>query len=930
MLTLQELKRDDDARKRLDQARAQYPESPELVVLDAAFLSKAKKSDQAEKVLSAFLEQYPDNIPVVQAKAQVLDKELGRPADARKLLGSIAERGDNSAPLVQLGLMEIEAKDFDAASRTIARVRDRWKDAATGELLDAQLALAKNDVNGASDFFDAALKKDPNNKLVQFWKARLDSRSNPEAASKALEQLFQGGSNKEVDNGLSLVAASQSALAEINSESGDLDSAIVRYKEMLKTGSAPTFDRSIRWKIVAAQVAKKDWATAKAEINALLQDPKNPPTAEELVRASTFFRLNREDDRALALVDQVLKGDPTYAGAVVTRAEILSRGKKFAESKATIQKALDASNLGGRKAPDVLFLMLAAVESTTPPIADSFVRAGLAIDRGLEAAPESKELVQAKSRILAINQGPKAATTFLEEKAKAFPKGPFRGMLLSTLAEQGDFASGELLAAEMAKEDPADVAAAVSQVQMIAGRSVAATNSGDRAGAKKLDDRASALIYEFRSKFKNEPSFVQLDSELEIRRGDTTRAIALTRDLDAISKGSAVGSLLRAQIFASKGQTREAAESYAEALAKNPRLPEARLQLARLSLRNGQTDEALRQAKFLQDADPDQPTGLAALLVEARALASQPGTSAQVQANRLKALEKLNGLIKNRPDYSDAAYLAADLQMMVGDRAKAVTVLTDALKVNPDDASALSMAIQILAESRQRGQGGTLKPDLDQADRIAVTYAENDPKGGRMMAASSGFSRAGRLDRAIPWAEKAASKLNSIPARLQLGDLLLTHSEAQTDQDKARELQTRALDQYDKILEASPDVIEAVNNKAWILHRYKDDSKKALELAQGLLQRVDPNSLPGEFYDTLGSIQEGMNRPKDAEESYKKGLGKSPDHPVLNYHMGALMAADSTRSSKAANYLKVAQAGSERLPADMAGNLPSLLKKVGE
>ena len=121
-----------------------------------------------------------------------------------------------------------------------------------------------------------------------------------------------------------------------------------------------------------------------------------------------------------------------------------------------------------------------------------------------------------------------------------------------------------------------------------------------------------------------------------------------------------------------------------------------------------------------------------------------------------------------------------------------------------------------------------------------------------------------------------------------------------------------------------------MNNKAWILHRYLKQSKAALELAQALLQRVDPNTLPGEFYDTLGSIQEELGRPRDAEESYKKGLGKSPEHPVLNYHMGRLMAADKSRGRKAADYLKVAEAGSDRLPADMAGNLGSLLKQVGQ
>ena len=94
---------------------------------------------------------------------------------------------------------------------------------------------------------------------------------------------------------------------------------------------------------------------------------------------------------------------------------------------------------------------------------------------------------------------------------------------------------------------------------MIAGQSLEATNRGDRAEAKKLDDKAAALIYDYRSKFKADWTFIQLDSELELRRGDTTRALALTQEIDAQSKNSPVGTLLRAQVFSSKNQPREAA-----------------------------------------------------------------------------------------------------------------------------------------------------------------------------------------------------------------------------------------------------------------------------------------------------------------------------------------------------------------------------------
>ncbi len=929
VLTLQDLKRHDEARKRLDAARARFPESAELVVLDASTLSKLGKPEEADRALAAFLAKVPDSVPAVQMRAQILAKDLNKTAEARKLLADVAERGDNSAPLVQLALLELAAKDYDAVTASIAKVRARWKDAATGDLLDAQLALARNDMPAASRFFESALQKDPNNKVVQFWKARLDGRTDPEGASRIFETLAQGDSVKELEDGLNLTTASQSALAGIALEGGDIDTALARYRSMLKEPKTPEVARAIRWQIVGALVAKKEWPAAKAEIDALLKDPKSPATPDEMVRAATFCRLNKDDASALALADQILKADPTYTGAAVTRAEILSRREKHAEAIATINRALEATAKASKPAPAVLYVMMAAVESKTPPVDQGFRRGLAVLDKGLTLIPDSVELVEAKCKVLSILDGKKAGAGFVEERAQANPKGPYRKMLLTIYAEQGDFASAERVAADLVKDDPTDTASAASQVRMVAGQAVEAANRGDRAEARRLDEKAAALIYEDRGRFKGNPTFTQLECELELRRGDTTRALALTQEVDAQAKASPVGPLLRARIFASKGQSREAAAAYTEALARDPRLLEERLQLARLSLRNGQTDEALRQAKYLIDADSDGPISLAALLVEARATASQPGPPAQVQANRARALDRLAVAIKANPKYAEAYHLAADIRMQSGERGPAVATLKDALEANPDDATALTMAVQVLADPRGLAASAA-KADLDQASALADSIAGADPKGGMMLAASNGFSRSNQVDRAIPWAEKAVAKLDNAQARLNLGDLLLTSSEGQADPEKARQLQDRAMAHYDAILAAQPNVVEAVNNKAWILHSYRGDSRKALELAQGLLQRVDPNVLPGEFYDTLGSIQEELKHPKDAEESYKKGLGKSPDHPVLNYHMGRLMASDKATARKAAEYLKVAQAGSDRLPAAMAVSLASLLKQFGE
>ena len=80
-----------------------------------------------------------------------------------------------------------------------------------------------------------------------------------------------------------------------------------------------------------------------------------------------------------------------------------------------------------------------------------------------------------------------------------------------------------------------------------------------------------------------------------------------------------------------------------------------------------------------------------------------------------------------------------------------------------------------------------------------------------------------------------------------------------------------------------PNSIEAVNNKAWILHSYLRRSSQALELVTDLQKRVSPKVLPGEFFDTLGAIQESVGQHVVAEQSYLDGLKKSPENPVAEF-----------------------------------------------
>ncbi len=408
VLTLVELKRDDDAQKRLAAARATYPESSELATLAASMLVKAKQPEQADQVLATSWPRCPTTSPPSSCGPRSSRSTSKRPGDARKLLAAVADRAENSAPMVQLALLELTAKDYDAAAETIARVRRRWKDCLDRRPPRRPARAGRNDYAAASAHFDAALKKDPNNKVVQFYKAQLDGRADPEGASKVFEALAHENSIKEIDAGLSLVKASQSALASIALESGDLDSAITRYREMLKDKTSPAIARSIRWQIVAALAAKKEWPAAKAEMVSLVNDPKNPADPR---RAGP--------GRHLLPPQQGRRRRPGPGGPGPEGRPGATRGRRHpgrdpgADRQARRRDRHDPQ--GDRR------LDRGGPEGARGPLPDDGRRRGGrpadrdrvrpgpdVLDSGLAQQPDSLELIQAKCRVLTLTQGLKA------------------------------------------------------------------------------------------------------------------------------------------------------------------------------------------------------------------------------------------------------------------------------------------------------------------------------------------------------------------------------------------------------------------------------------------------------------------------------------------------------------------------------------------
>jgi cellulose synthase operon protein C len=925
VLTLVEQSRKDEARARLRAARQQYPKSPELVGVEAALLVKEGKPKDADLVLAQFLSSSPDQLSLVLLRAQIQVDALKNADQARSLLSGIADKTESSAPLVQLAGMELDSNQLDKAEAAIAKIRARWKEAATADVLEAQLALKRGRAGEAVEHFDAALKKDPNNKIVQFWKAQLDSRTGSVSeAAKTLEAIVRDKPVKELDTGITLLTAAQSALASLSLRTGDLDAAIRRFEELKRSNQNGTLNKDDRWQLITAYVARGQWPLARRELTALLKDAKNPPSNDERVRAANFFRQQGEDKIALAQLDYVLELDAAHTPAVVTRSYIMLSAKQYDQAKALLHKAVDVSSQKKEPVPAVFDLMLAAVEHSRPP-ADTAIRRTLAVlDRGLARSPDAEELVRAKYVALRSAGDEQGAIEFVESKAKAFPKGPFRRDLVSIYRERMQYdRAGELLR-ELHDEFPDDtnVSAAWVQVISLQAADAGARNQSDR--ERELNQTAGSMIKELRARFPNNLAFLQAECDMVARRGDFTRAIELTREIDKASKTSTAGAILRARLYGTMGKLNEMADAYAEAVERSPGQLDLRVLLGQTRLKIGMADEAVRQASLVLDADKNR---VDAVLLQARALSASGKNSAERSQNQQAAIAKLKAAIAANSHLQDAFHALADIHRERKDRASAIAVLKEDLAANPEDATAVARLVELLAQTAADGADAKAA-DLTEAKRIAAGIAGSDSKGSMALAVAIGYNRARQLDLAAPFAEAAAAKLNTPAAHLNYGDLLLAIAENKKDKVAARTLFSKAVEQYDLVLKSTPNSVEAVNNKAWILHTYLDQTQQALDMALALEKRANPAALPAEFYDTLGSIQESAGQPRAAEQSYTTGLRKSEDNPVLNYHFGRMIARDQSRRMKARALLTRAIDSGGKLPAPMAQEALKLVQAI--
>lgn len=401
---------------------------------------------------------------------------------------------------------------------------------------------------------------------------------------------------------------------------------------------------------------------------------------------------------------------------------------------------------------------------------------------------------------------------------------------------------------------------------------------------------------------------LRLRGKMELQRGKGNEAIMDFRSVLRDQPDWVEGHVLLARAHLLAGQPELARENLDRAVLIKPLLLEAQLLIAGLDAAAGKTKEAKQRVEGLLAREPNNVMVLGALFqlqLQEKEWSQGHATLKQLRhagANQVTAsmAEGHMAFIQQQWDAAEAAYskaaqlqpMAAEpilalvrLEMRRGRMLQAQDRLEKVIKTIPDHPYAEGLLGELLLT---KGEGAIAMPHLEAATRINPKWTTPWANLARLRYAQKFMTEGDGVLR---------DGLASSPENEQLRLMLAVSLTAQHQYDEA-------ITQYEMVLQHAPRSTMAANNLAALLVDHRSDPKS---LERALAVSRDFESQKGNPYmlDTLAWVHHKMGHHADAVRLLKQATVLAPDHPTLNYHLGAAYAKAGQRT-EAATYLKKA------------------------
>ena len=274
---------------------------------------------------------------------------------------------------------------------------------------------------------------------------------------------------------------------------------------------------------------------------------------------------------------------------------------------------------------------------------------------------------------------------------------------------------------------------------------------------------------------------------------------------------------------------------------------------ARLSMAEGRYSEALSSLNKLVSKEPSS--------VYARTLLAELYFKLGQLAD---ARQQLNIVFKKQDDYVPALALAASLALRSGAFDKALGYAKKIQRIQPDLYVGYDLAGDALMSKKEY-----------EAARLDYERAmKRKPLPGLIIKQSRALVQAGSSAEAVgllsSWLERHPDESR---VRLSLATLL-----------QGLKQNSKAIENYEKLLEVEPDNAVVLNNLAWLYSL--ENHPKALELAKKASKMK-----PGDsgVQDTYGWILVQQGRAEEGRYILEKVIRELPDVPEVQYHYAAAL-----------------------------------------
>jgi tetratricopeptide (TPR) repeat protein len=728
-----------------------------------------------------------------------------------------------------------------------------------------------------------------------------------------------------------------------------------------------------------AQVEEKErnWRNAFAGYQQVVE--MSPDHDRALVKLAKYYLEARDLDRVTQIAKRILEKSPGHVSAQALQITVTAVSGKLDEAVSQAEQLIEAAP---SSTDSVLLIASLYIAKQRGEEAVTLLR------RSLEAHPGNLELLDAITTTL-IKQGRMDEAGKTIQQIITLEPMVFEHRLRQAALydQQQQYDKAEAVLKETVRLDPDNETWRLALIEYVAKRRgleqaesslLEARKDLPHAGklwfalgslyestqrVDKAREVYSAIHKEFHGKPEGSDAQVKL-AGLDWIAGKTDDANRRLQDVLKDNSRSMEALLLRGKIALQGGNGKDATQDFRSVLKDQPEFAEGHLLLARAYLMTG--DMILARESL------DKALALKPMLTDAQIVL----TGLDASSGRIReARERLDSLVARDPGNVGLLGMMFQLQTQEKDWAHSEETLRKLRTAGADQVAAdlaeghLSLAQQrwekaeaayvraaeqrpmapepLLALMQLGVKRGQVAPAQSRLEALLRAYPEHPyAEGflgelllmrGDVSGAIPHFEAAARLNPkwSTPWVHLA--RYHYAGKRLSDGDeALLKGLQASPEDEQMRLLlavslgaQRRfdeALGHYETVLRKNPNSMLAANNLAATLVDHKSD-RQSLERALALSKAFESQTPNPYLLDTLGWAHFKLDHGSDAVRLLKQATALAPDHPVLNYHLGAALSKSGQQADARAHLKKAVAAGApfegleeaRTLLAEMAG-----------